>query len=51
MLVTLYNIGKQLSAQVGEFYSIIDYPKVDETKKKQLCVNIINNSNLKQIDY
>ena len=33
MLTSLYNIGKQLSEEVGEFYSIIDYPKVDETKK------------------
>lgn len=33
MLTSLYKIGEQLSAQVSEFYSIIDYPKVDETKK------------------
>ncbi len=33
MLTSLYKIGEQLSTQVGEFYSIIDFSKVDETKK------------------
>ena len=33
MLASLYKIGEQLSSEVGEFYSIIDYPKVDEIKK------------------
>jgi len=33
MITSLYKIGKQLNTVLPEFYSIIDYPKVDETKK------------------
>ena len=38
MLASLYKIGEQLSSEVGEFYSIIDNPKVDETKKNYVQI-------------
>ncbi len=48
MITSLYKIGEQLSTHVGEFYSIIDYPKVDETKKNYV-LEIVFDLNKKEI--